>query len=621
MTLRTRITVAAISLTLLVAMILIVAGFKAQGEIEDRFKSATISGAGLLWNKIVATQLEHMEAGASALLRDRATKDALQQRDITVLGESAQTTFNLLSASNVLTKMQITDGEGTVLFSAPAAFEGKTRKTLVQQALRQGKIVRGIEADDDGELVAVLAFPLSVRGQAIGVGVFARGLEGALEDFKRNIDAEVFIVDAQGGLKLATAPSLFDVLKLTPPTMGQAEMNVVKSDGKIYATVAQPVRGADGEPIAHLLSVQDYTDSYKAQRSATLTSYIIIFTLLAGAIAGIYWYVKRGFEPLEAVAKALGRIAEGDLTVQMPPKSSDETGRLVDAMDVTIHNLKAMIGQVSGHTVQLAAAAEELSTITEETNLNMTTQKRDTQQVAVAVDEMTASVQEVERSTRSAADAAQQAKSEAWSGKDVVAQTVGAISALAGEVEKAATVIRTVETDSDRIGSVVDVIKSIAEQTNLLALNAAIEAARAGEQGRGFAVVADEVRTLANRTQQSTKEIQKMIEQLQSNSREAVHVMNEGNLRAKSSVEKAALANKSLERIAAAVDSINDMNMQITSALQEQSTVVEEINRNVTNINHVTEQVAAGTAHTSQASGELASLSMQLQDSIARFKV
>jgi methyl-accepting chemotaxis protein len=227
----------------------------------------------------------------------------------------------------------------------------------------------------------------------------------------------------------------------------------------------------------------------------------------------------------------------------------------------------------------------------------------------------------VARNASSAADEAHTADLEAQQGKQVVSETTQAISSLANEVDNASTVIQKLESDSESISSILDVIRGIAEQTNLLALNAAIEAARAGEQGRGFAVVADEVRSLANRTQESTQEIQKMIEKLQSGASDAVEVMVKGRDWANTSVEKAEQAASALERITKAVDVINSMNTQIATAAEEQSAVAQEIDRNVTNIHQVSNQTADGATQTAGASDELARLATDLQQLVSHFKL
>jgi methyl-accepting chemotaxis protein len=269
----------------------------------------------------------------------------------------------------------------------------------------------------------------------------------------------------------------------------------------------------------------------------------------------------------------------------------------------------------------LASAAEEMSAIMEETHRGTQQQQSETSQVVTAMNQMTATVQEVARHATEAAAAANNADQASIEGKQVVINTMKAIEDLSSEVHSAASVIGQLEKDSENIGAVLDVIKGIAEQTNLLALNAAIEAARAGEQGRGFAVVADEVRTLASRTQQSTQEIQEMIEKLQAGAQSAVKVMDDSRSRAEDSVSQAAQAGTSLEAITRAVSQITDMNTQIATAAEQQSSVAEEINRNVVNISDIVDRTAEGAQQTSTASEELANLAGQLQQLVNQFKV
>ncbi len=305
-----------------------------------------------------------------------------------------------------------------------------------------------------------------------------------------------------------------------------------------------------------------------------------------------------------------------DLNYRQPDAQSDFARDFNTFMDA----LNEVVGRSKQAATQINTAMKVMRKNYEQANGMSQQQRGETDQVATAVNEMAATVQEVAKSASNAADAANKADSDSRDGQQVVKQSITQIGELADNVEQAAGVIEKLNANSDEIGAVVEVIKGIADQTNLLALNAAIEAARAGEQGRGFAVVADEVRTLASRTQASTEEIQNMIEKLQTGTREAVTVMQQGRDRAKQSVEQASDAGSSLEAIAMAVTTINEMNVQIATAAEQQSQVAEEISRSVTNIRETAEEAAQTMRQTNDSTVELDQLAQELQDAVERFR-
>jgi methyl-accepting chemotaxis protein len=350
---------------------------------------------------------------------------------------------------------------------------------------------------------------------------------------------------------------------------------------------------------------------------------LLLATLLAlafGLLAA--WAITRQIViPLGETLKVAERIAAGDLTHNLVSRRQDELGQLQRAIQNMTQGLRELIGGISDGVTQIASAAEELSAVTEQTSAGVNSQKVETDQVATAMNEMTATVQEVARNAEEASEAAVAADQQAREGDKVVGEAIAQIERLALEVGNSTEAMGHLKRESDKIGSVLDVIKSVAQQTNLLALNAAIEAARAGEAGRGFAVVADEVRSLAQRTQKSTEEIEELIVGLQAGTQKVATIMDNSRSLTDSSVELTRRAGGSLESITRTVSAIQSMNQQIAAAAEQQSAVAEEINRSVLNVRDVSEQTSAASEETAASSVELARLGTHLQTLVGRFKV
>ncbi|NBF03904.1 HAMP domain-containing protein [Pseudomonas sp. Fl5BN2] len=325
--------------------------------------------------------------------------------------------------------------------------------------------------------------------------------------------------------------------------------------------------------------------------------------------------------PLNKALNVAQVIAGGDLRQAIEVDGKDEPARLLQALAEMQASLRRTIEQIAGSATQLASASEELSAVTEEASRGVQQQNNEIEQAATAVNQMTAAVEEVARNAVSTSEASQQSTLAAREGRDRVVQTVDAIQTMTHDVQSTSVLIEGLATQGRDIGKVLDVIRAIAEQTNLLALNAAIEAARAGEAGRGFAVVADEVRALAHRTAQSTQEIEKMVAGIQNGTGEAVESMQQSNQRTQSTLELARAAGVALEQIDESINQINERNLVIASASEEQAQVSREVDRNLVNIRDLATQSAAGANQTSAASHELSRLAVDLNAMVARFVI
>jgi methyl-accepting chemotaxis protein len=356
--------------------------------------------------------------------------------------------------------------------------------------------------------------------------------------------------------------------------------------------------------------------------SSAITGIIIVSIAAALATVVLALLLTRSIvAPLNRALEAARTIASGNLVQVIEDDGKDEPGRLLQALAAMQGSLRQTIEQIAGSATQLGAAAQELSAVTQESSRGLQQQHNEIEQAATAVNEMTAAVEEVARNAVSTSEASNQSTQAAQEGRTRVVETVDAIQTMTHDVQATASMVEGLAVQGRDIGKVLDVIRAIAEQTNLLALNAAIEAARAGEAGRGFAVVADEVRALAHRTAQSTQEIEKMVAGIQNGTGQAVQSMQQSNQRTQSTLEMARAAGVALEQITHSIHQINERNLVIASASEEQAQVSREVDRNLVNIRDLATQSASGAKQTSDATHELSRLAVGLNAMVARFVI
>ena len=513
---------------------------------------------------------------------------------------------------------------GLLAFWALTTVEKRLNR-VASELLPQSSVV--LEADRD------LYQALSAE-RAIIAGVNSAGLDAELSDNLQQASDRIARYgeatdSAQGKALVAEFTRAFATWKAT----AMDNVRLARSGAAAQASNISYGRGYEEfsrardliDQMTGLINQQVDVEEVEAATDVSASNARVSTVLIVGGIVCllmIIFFPGLITNPLRELLQRIRDIAdgEGDLTQRVVVHSNDELGQLSRAVNAFLEQLQTLIRQVAESTLQVASAAEEMSAIASGQEKLVNEQYMAVDQVSTAATEMSAAIHEVADNAHSTADAAREADRQGHAAADVVSATMSDLRRLAADVEEAAGVINNLEQDTDKIGGVLSVIEGIAEQTNLLALNAAIEAARAGEQGRGFAVVADEVRALAARTQDSTRDIQQMIQKLQSGTGQAVAVMQRGAELAGQSVEKAGATETSLSETSASVMRINDMAAQIAAACEEQSQTTEDIARNISGIRDLSNQSAQSSQESRDASNALARLASALQEQVGRFK-
>ena len=595
MTLGTRISLVAAATILSVVAVIIIDARMSIAEVESRFRDEAITGKTVLWSKIISSETDHMLANIQSLIRDSETLSALEEDDKADLHENAIITYNLLSSNRVLTRLQLANMNGDILFSAPNKFSGETQKNTVKEVLDTGKASYSVELDDDNVLVVSVAFPLYTKGKQIGVGVYMRNLQAAVEDFKKNDKSENFIANVDGNELYATQADMFSGLQIDLPKFGESSVSINEFDERIYTVVTQTIFDSKGTALAFLVTARDRTESYSYERWVVALTYIFNGILLLFAILGLFWYLKKLMQPLVKISIAMEEIADGDgdLTQRMETTGTEELVKLatafnqfVDKVEGVVRDARTSLDSINNLARQTAGGNAELARRTEIEASNLV-------KASSSMTEMTNSVKQNADLSEGAAEISERAMTNVQGAALALTNAIGSVTMI--------------DSSSAKMEGIIQVINDIAFQTNLLALNAAVEAARAGEKGRGFAVVASEVRSLAQRSAIASKEIGGLI-------RENIKNAGEGSDMVEGAAETLAEMSGEIKQLASSI-------AKISQTCRHQADDIDQVDRVVNELEEMTQQNATMVEQVASASDLVDQQSTELNNVMRYFKI
>ena len=583
---------------------------------EQEFQSAYLGGLADLWTAVSENERVVMAANFTSLTRNRKLSNALYQGKDDAVPNAVSPVATRLEAMDIADNLMIVNKDGRVSYSHNEAVTQAPQ--IVRNSLASGKSEEGFELTPDGRLVNLVAFPIFDRADLVGIGVLEKTLSGIIAKIKSANGREIAVLDLSGDLVISTKDTMptFELKRIE-----EKPYQEISEEDKVLGIGAVQLTDALGKPAGILISMEDVTEASTVKTRLQLTGYTAALSVIVVLTVGIGLYMKHALRPLDLGVQHMERIAAGDLSQEIFHQSSDEFKLLLDSMQRMNTDLRQLVGRIASTSVDIISMVGKVENASAQTSNAVSRQRKELDQMATALVEMTAVAGNVAEDMSRLAAVADQSMKATEEGNQVIQKSVQYISKLTDEIHSGSEVVVELEKKSQHIGLVIDVIKNIAEQTNLLALNAAIEAARAGEQGRGFAVVADEVRTLAGRTQESTKEIEQIIVDLQDGVGKTVTVMASSVDHAEKSSQQASTIGETLGTVRDGVVTISELSSNVATAAEQQSATTEEMSNNIHRISEGADAASDQTNMTNQSIGQLVKLSKVLKEEMDRFKI
>ncbi len=618
MTLKARISLIAILTTLIVAAVLGTVAQTIESLTERQVADAVLDGNRLLWNERVKAQLELTRTAISAFDDEFELRAAIKRNDASEIAHYADRYVQLTGDQGQYDLLQVFGVAGERLYSSAPELRIPAIGQLLDRVKKDRQIVDGILGSNDGHPLLVVAFPVESRNKLKGMAVYARRLEKLIPHMATLTEAGVGLYATR--LIASTDFPTLDDLKARVSDLSGATVWTDAAADRRYVVSAEPMLDASGKTLAYLLVARDDTDALTGMRQAhVIGNTVAALTTLAG-IAVLVWMLTRYLAPLRDTAARLSQVAGGDLTGQAPEDGVAEVQALQKGMNHMAGGLRGMVSDIAIASDEIRQASGSIRHCVSEANANVADQNSRSERISLSLSDMAHSVQSAAEVTEQAAKTALDMGAAASEGHTLLKQNVTSARELSDEIGQVSDTIESLNDQAEQVTRIIEVIKGIAEQTNLLALNAAIEAARAGEQGRGFSVVADEVRALASRTQQSTAEIEQIIDDLLNGTTDSVDRMSAVREHVGENMTKANSALACFDGIKAGIDDLAGINQVIATAVEQQRAVSREVADNMAEIQQLATANTRRTEYLTGTTDDLHGLAERLTRITGQFR-
>lgn len=581
--LKTRILTVALSVILIMVAILGGASFVLRENAERLYRPILQQGSQHLLMNIIANVLFKMEINATAVTRNAELIAAIPERNGDAAASASIGIFNRLSTGQVIDAFMVADLQGNVMVAHGGGTQkGPLRSALLQSVIASGQFAQGLEGGVDEVPVVRYVIPLLQRGAMVGVAVLQKGFAGIQQEVAAASHAEAALLDPQAKVVVSTHPELFAGL-LRTTALGEAGYHNASTQTARYGLIAVPLKDSEGKPLGLFVSATDHTDIHLRDARTSWLAGAVVLAVLALSILALWRYVGRAFEPLERLVELMRRVQEsGDFSLRTSVAAGDdEVAQASRSFNQVISRLGEVIRQVQQSSDDIATAAQKMAASGAQVSGGAATQAAAAEHAAASMEQTAASISGISRHAVAANAVADLARQGIEAAQHAMKETLASVETVAGMIRGAGENVVRLDNSSRRIGGIVQVIKEIADQTNLLALNAAIEAARAGEQGRGFAVVADEVRKLAESTTQATNEIASLIGSVQAEVKAAVAEMHEANTHAERGFALVVQTEATLSNVGCESAQAADKMCSIADAVGEQSAAVQQVSASI----------------------------------------